>query len=98
MHVEIFDRLRCDGRDQPIGFLPPAIVAGNQRQANEILRGDGVVVWRRFVGSRCRADDQAFGVGGGKVIGSRVGVGIIAIECALPGQCLFQIARSPVAS
>ena len=33
VHVEIFDRLRRDGGDQPVGLFAPDIVAGEQRQA-----------------------------------------------------------------
>ena len=50
MHVEVLDRERRDRRDQPVGFPAPAVVAGEQRQPDEILRGDGVVVRCRFVG------------------------------------------------
>ena len=52
VHVEILDGRRRDRRDQPVGFVAPAIVAGEQRQPDEILRGDRIVVRRCLVGGR----------------------------------------------
>jgi hypothetical protein len=92
VHVEIFDRLRRDGRDQPIGFLPPGIVAREQREADQVLRGDCVVVGRCLVRGGGWADHKTFGIGSGEIIRSRFHIRIIAIKGALPDQRLIKIA------
>ena len=55
VHVEILDRLRRDGGDQPVGLVAPGIVARQHRQADQILRRDGIVIGRRFIGCCRRA-------------------------------------------
>ena len=40
-------------------------------------------------------DDQAFGVGGGEIIGAGLGIGVVAIERALPGERLVEIVLLP---
>ena len=58
VHVEVFDCLRSDSGDQPVGLLPPGVVAGEQRQTDEVLGSDSVMVRRGLVGGRGRADDE----------------------------------------
>ena len=82
VHVEIFRGRRCDRGDQSVGFVAPAVVAGQDRKPDEILRGDRVVVRSGLIGGRGGADDQTFGVGGGEIISSGLGIGVIAVERA----------------
>ena len=42
-----------------------------------------------------RAHHQAFGVGGGEIVGAGLGVGVVAVERALPGERLFEIGALP---
>ena len=55
------------------------------REPDEVLRGDRVVIGRGVVGGRGRPDDEAFRIGGGEEVRSGLGIGIIAIERVLPG-------------
>ena len=78
--------------DQPVGLLAPGMVAGEGREADQVLRRDPVRVGRRVVAGGARAHHQALGVVGGEEIAAVVRIGVVAVERALPGERLVEVA------
>ena len=72
--------------DQSVGLLAPLIVARQNREPHQILRSDRVGIGRGIVLRRVRPHQQVVGVVGGEVIAAGVGIGVMRVERALPGE------------
>src|SRR5262249_49949449 len=84
-------RARGNPLEQPIGLVAPSVLTGKDREADQVLRRQGIGVRCRIIGGGVGPHDQAGGVVGGEEVAAVVGIGVVAIERRLPGQCAFEM-------
>ena len=82
---------RQNALDQPVGLGAPGVVARQHRQPHQILRRHRVRIGRGVVDGGMRPQQQVGGVVGGQIIAAGVGVGVMGVEGALPGQRPLEI-------
>ena len=72
-------------------MLAPGVLAGEDGEPHQVLRRQRIRIRRRVVGGGVRPHHQALGVVGGEEIAAVVGIGVVAVERALPGQRALEI-------
>ena len=77
--------------EQPVGFCAPGIIARERREPHQVAGRDRVRVRHRVVGGGGRAHHEALGVVGGEEVAAVVRIGVVAVERALPCQCLIEV-------
>ena len=82
---------RENSLDQPVGLGAPAVVARQHGEPHQVARRHRVRVGRGVVLRRMRAQQKVVGVVGRQVIAAGVGVGVMDVERALPGQRPLEI-------
>jgi hypothetical protein len=75
-----------------VGFLSPRVVSSQNRESHQVLRGNGIGIGRRVIAGRVRTQQQIGSIIRGKIVTGGVGVGVMRVERALPGESLIEIA------